>query len=456
MGPGLFLCALLCLIQSSRQRSVGDVADRMVSDGWTGHIPTDHRDGVPKGCSGKPADVYFVLDTASGASPAALSAGKRYLRQLAELFPLKRSGQRVGIVTYGSFPFTSTSLGTPTSLHLLQQAVSITPRVGGSRRTAQALKYLRQKAFSPRVARPHVAHVVILLTNGFSSDAKQTAQEASALRKQGVILYTVSTSSTSGHVDKGELEEMASRPTEEFVFSADSWAIVRSLTEVLHIKDCGYQVLPAMLEPRAACVSRRPTELAFAVEHLGLGTPKTQSILSFIQALLGEVDPDSPMTAAILTSTDPMAHHLSRHVHPVTQLEHTLQGVQFPDLSQLLRRADRALSTAGSRGVEPQASATLWGWVEGARRWVGEAQKVLLVFVDDSVTITKDVLTAARGLHGHKVDTYVIYVGAGQGEGQAAERVASGRDHVIRIPSYSQLRHQGTVLDTLRTVCRGL
>ncbi|KAL8560608.1 hypothetical protein ACOMHN_062573 [Nucella lapillus] len=460
MGPAVFFCVILCLIQSSTQYSVGKLShDRMVSDGWSDDILTDQWNGVPRGCDGKPADVYFVLDTASGASPAALSRQKSYLSDLAAIFPMQDGRARVGIMTYGFAPFITAPLGRAATVSQLQEALRNTLRVGGSRRTAQALKYLRRTAFSPSVARQEVAHVVILLTNGYSADAKHTAQEAAALRKKGVIVYTMSIEA-SGPVDKGEQLAIASEPTEEFSFhDDDGWKIVTSLMEVLHISECNYQVLPPLPGKEPVCVSRRPAELTFAVEHLGLGTPKTRKIITFIQNLLEEVGPDSPLQAAILTSKDPIAHHaLSRHVNTIQLLEQRLGDLVFPDLGQLLRRARRVL-TKGGRAYDHQKP-------ESKNPRPQDVQKVLVVFLDDTVHLSKKALAAARALRDSKVDTYVVYVeeeekeedGMRKGglEMERVEEVASGRDHVIRIPGYDQLRHQETVVEALRTVCRGL
>ena len=101
----------------------------------------------------------------------------------------------------------------------------------------QALRYLREQSFSPLVARKEVAHLVILMTNGYSTDAKQIAMEASLLRKQGVYVYVVSVTSP-GHVDKRELSEIASSPLEKFMFSSADLSIVDSLIDLLHIKEC--------------------------------------------------------------------------------------------------------------------------------------------------------------------------------------------------------------------------
>lgn len=430
-------CVLLLLIQATRQFTLDRAQDEgMVSDGWSGDILTDGWNGVPRGCDGKPAEVYFVLDTSSDTSASQLEEQKRYLSDLGALFSLRKTTTRVGIVSYGHVPLTTTPLGRCDSLAELQTAIVDTPRVGGDRRTAQALKYLRVKAFAQDVARREVAHVIVLLTNGYSADAKVVAEEASLLRKQGVYVYAVAAKGSK--MDKAELTEIASEPTEDFLFTSADYSIVDSLIELLRIKECNYQVLPPLPGKEPVCVSRRPAEIVFAVEHLGLGSPKTQRIIEFIQAMLAEVDPTSDIKAAVMTSKDPISRGgLTRKVDTIQQLEKTLGKVVFPDLGSLIKRARRTLS----RNAEAPST-----------------QKVLLLFVDESVHMCKSALAEARRNHRSKVDTYVVYVGPEMDEGSMAEirEMASGSDHVIYVPGYDDLHLQSVIENSLKTVCRGL
>lgn len=83
------------------------------------------------GCRAKPADVYFVLDTASGTSDAAVQQQQQFLASLAALFPLSKTAVRVGIISFGHRPEVTARLGRKDKMADLQQAVHSTPRVGG-------------------------------------------------------------------------------------------------------------------------------------------------------------------------------------------------------------------------------------------------------------------------------------------------------------------------------------
>ena len=78
-----------------------------------------------------------MLDTAGSTSDSHLAEQKRYLSHLAALFYLHKGSTRLGVVSYGYKPATTTRLGKYDTLASVQQAVEDTPRVGGSRRTAK-------------------------------------------------------------------------------------------------------------------------------------------------------------------------------------------------------------------------------------------------------------------------------------------------------------------------------
>jgi hypothetical protein len=50
------------------------------------------------------------------------------------------------------------------------------------------------------------------------------------------------------------------------------------------------QVLPAQDVKEATCKSRRPTEVAFALDQVALGAAKTKVLLNFIHAMLQDID----------------------------------------------------------------------------------------------------------------------------------------------------------------------
>ena len=116
-----------------------------------------------------------------------------------------------------------------------QESIKMTPRVGGRRDTGQVLRYLRTKAFSSALARPSVAHVVILLTAGVSLNSKLTSTESLLLKKSGAYLYVVG---VGGRADKAEMEEMASWPSADFVFRSGDFAITDSLMKLIRIHQC--------------------------------------------------------------------------------------------------------------------------------------------------------------------------------------------------------------------------
>ena len=63
------------------------------------------------GCGGKPADVYFVIDTSNDVTERELERQKQFLADLAPLFYMGQRTSQIGVITYGSNVVTVATLG---------------------------------------------------------------------------------------------------------------------------------------------------------------------------------------------------------------------------------------------------------------------------------------------------------------------------------------------------------
>ena len=80
-----------------------------------------------------------------------------------------------------------------------------------------------------------MAHVIIILTDGQSTNTTHTVQEARAAREQGIYVFAVG---IGPQVDVDELMDMASDPDENFVFHVDNFGGLKNIRELLAIKAC--------------------------------------------------------------------------------------------------------------------------------------------------------------------------------------------------------------------------
>ncbi len=82
--------------------------------------------------------------------------------------------------------------------------------------------------------------MAIVITDGKSSDTKNTSLEAELTRAAGIHVFAVGVGSS---VDLHELHNIASKPVEQYAFQVRSFAALDSIKELLAIKTCTGLVL---------------------------------------------------------------------------------------------------------------------------------------------------------------------------------------------------------------------
>ena len=84
-------------------------------------------------------------------------------------------------------------------------------------------------------ARHNVSRVVVVITDGASRKAKATLEAARALRDHGATIFAIG---VGRQVRVDQLSDMASRPSEEFVFEVTNFQALASIKSELVIKTC--------------------------------------------------------------------------------------------------------------------------------------------------------------------------------------------------------------------------
>ncbi|XP_050401790.1 collagen alpha-4(VI) chain [Patella vulgata] len=430
MNQFIVLCLMSLLIVRGNSKSLDKWFDGMQSDShsWYGDMVDYTQRSIPRGCGGKQADVYFVIDTSDDVSSEQLQKQTDFAKELVTIFYMNQDTVRIGIISYGGKVDMVTEAGEYNKHHQIRDVIDIIPRIGGKRDNAGALNYLRNKVFTPSSVRPEVGHVVIMLTNGFSTNAKSTAMNAILLRSKGVYVYTVSVGPT---VDTSELESIASPPAQNFVFSHENPQLAESLIKLLHIKECDYQVSPPFEGETKICAPNRPVDIVFGVEQLGLGTRHATDIISFVYEILGEFDSNTEINTAVILSKSPNYINFGKKVQKISDVQAKLASMIFPEMSHLLKKIRRTL-------------------IRGKK----DVQKTAVVFIDNNMDLTKKALIEAKRNKFMKIETYVIYIGEDYNKPEL-EMIANGADglNVLIIPSYADLLDSKEMI--LKAICRG-
>jgi collagen type XII alpha len=116
---------------------------------------------------------------------------------------------------------------------ILSAVERITYRSGGSTNTAAALRFARQSIF--HVKRPEAANVVILFTDGASSNSYETKQQAAQLRSREVRIFSIGVGSGP---NTEELEAIASSPSDDHVFQVSSFTALSRIQSAIQNRTC--------------------------------------------------------------------------------------------------------------------------------------------------------------------------------------------------------------------------
>ena len=189
-------------------------------------------------CGGKPADVYFVLD-----SSASIDVGDfnnkvlSFVRNVSEILQSGNTDTRVGVMSFSNEPRPVFGLDAFTDLSQLLTAISPgkIPFLAGGTNTAAAIRHARLRAFAPEVARQEVAHVMVIITDGQSRNPVETSIQAKAAKHAGIYVFAVGVGSD---VDETELTTIASDPQKDFVFKVTDFSALANIKNLLAIRTC--------------------------------------------------------------------------------------------------------------------------------------------------------------------------------------------------------------------------
>ena len=125
--------------------------------------------------------------------------------------------------------------------------------------TDRALNYMRKQQLDK--AREGVTKLGIVITDGLSHRQGDTAVEAALTRNDGIHVFAIGVGSLA---DKDELINIASLPSDDYMFQVDSYGALSRIREILAIKACtgGYT---AGLGPKYAVLWYVSTDFAVLV-----------------------------------------------------------------------------------------------------------------------------------------------------------------------------------------------
>ncbi|XP_017333399.1 collagen alpha-6(VI) chain isoform X2 [Ictalurus punctatus] len=199
-------------------------------------IETKEEIKVTGDCKSAPvADIVFIVDVSDNITLPNFKLVRNFLHRMINGLEIMPDGMRVGMVLYSDIPTADFYLNTFTDKTKLLQYINLLTFRGGESNTSKALKFAREKLFNKETGSRHalgVQQIAVVITNGDS--LHNVTDQAVQLRRSGVQVYALGV--TKDNVE--QLKELASYPSNRFVFTVESFDKLNTMERILRKTLC--------------------------------------------------------------------------------------------------------------------------------------------------------------------------------------------------------------------------
>lgn len=393
-----------------------------------GHHRLGEKNSVPRGCSGKPADIFMVFDTSEAITQKQLANQKKFAIDLLRVFTFGDVNTRISVMTYHNDVMNISSFDDGSSLDTVTSVImnDVPQEPSGYCKIDKMLSYIATDGFSDSNARREVAHLAILFVGNKITNKKQAKRQANEAKSRGIYLYTLGQSSTN----RKQLSTISSAPSNTFVFTDGDENIIWSLADLLMVQFCEYQIeQPAIPHRQTYCHVNRPVDLIFSVDEISIGGRNAQKIFYLIEYLMSNIENPNNKLKVGLVNSKINYKNVVRGLSSVDEFNTKISSVALSDHGDIIKRARRML-----------------------RRGRTHVQKTIVHFIDSNVDITKHALLEARKNKKGKIETFVIATGSGLDK-STLDKIASqhSSQHVVRVSDYQNMASNGATI--LQTIC---
>ncbi|CAC5389271.1 COL6A [Mytilus coruscus] len=355
---------------------------------------------------GKPADVFFLLDSSSSIWQVDYKIQLQFISDVIDMFTIAPNHTRVAVSAFSHFyrPFIRFDSSIPF----------------GSTYTGDALKKIRTRGF--KNARPGVAHIGVVLTDGASANKEKTKEEAEKLKSQGVYLFAIG---VGNKFDMNELIDIGSKPSEDFVYDVDKYNMLDSIRETLAIKACTVESIteaPLPLMDQPACGLKGIADMMFCFDSAATGTARSKIVYNFITEITDEFnmnDGDGIRVGIMSRNCHEHDIHLNDYIQK-DELMGAINSIEFQGMGPILHNMRK-------HGFKES---------HGGRT---EARKIAVLFVDEETEKLDFVFEEAAEAKSQGIEVYVVSIG--NVDVNVLRKIASEPvgSHVIKVSSYDDV-----------------
>ncbi|XP_063397842.1 cartilage matrix protein-like [Mytilus trossulus] len=184
------------------------------------------------------ADIIFLVDNSGSVGSSNFNTTLTFISDIVDGLNIGTDKDKfqLGVLTFHTPVKAEFNLDAYQDKQDIQKAIMEIRYEGGGTNTGGAIKYLHTTAFSRASGhRPGYPMIGILITDGYSSNKAETRKEAMNARLKGVKMFSIGIGNA---IDTTELESVASEPKSQFVFTAASFKLLKSIESLLLSKTC--------------------------------------------------------------------------------------------------------------------------------------------------------------------------------------------------------------------------
>ncbi|KAI4875292.1 hypothetical protein NFI96_022562 [Prochilodus magdalenae] len=262
------------------------------------------------------ADVVLLVDGSYSIGLANFAKVRSFLEVLVNTFDIGPNKVQISLVQYSRDPHTEFALNKLHDISAVVKGIRTFPYRGGSTNTGKAMTYVREKIFvTSRGARDNVPRVMVLITDGKSSDSFKDA--ASNLRNSDVEIFAVGVKDAV----RSELEAIANPPADNHVFEVEDFdafeRISKELTQsiCLRIEQELLNIKKRSLLPPKSLSFSEVTSRSFRTSWVSDSTEVLSFLVRYRQA--ADVTGEYITLAVPADTTSAVLHHLT----PLTTYE---------------------------------------------------------------------------------------------------------------------------------------
>ncbi|XP_076592743.1 collagen alpha-6(VI) chain [Chaetodon auriga] len=226
------------------------------------------------------ADIVFLVDGSSSIGISNFQEVRQFLRSVVTGLDIGPDKVRVGLAQYSDEPYQEFLLKDHMDKNSLLAELDTFPYRTGGTETGKAIDFVLTQYFTKDAgsrASQRVPQIAVVITDGDSTD--DVVVPAQRLRKHGVIVFGIGV----GQANLKELESIANRPPDRFLFPIDSYQALQRLTDSL------LQTVCISVEDQRQALAEKFADIFFLVDS-GVPPAEFQQIRNILTRLTNQLN----------------------------------------------------------------------------------------------------------------------------------------------------------------------